>query len=421
MSHSTARSPRLLRRINSGLLLRFALSAEDFTAAGAMEASGLTRATVLGVCAELIEAGWLEEIEDSRIAGLSHRGRPARRYRLREDAGVVVGVDAGESRFDAAACDLRGRELASAHQEHDPATLGREGRLRVVRELVDEVLARSGQEAQTPLLTVVGIPAPVDAEGLSPDDNGAFWTVMNAGFPEHLPGMVLVENDANLAALAEHAHSPGENVATLLTGERFGAGLVIDGRLLRGHRGGAGEMRFLDLLAADDPDAGAVDGMGALARNWARAELARSEEPSLLRDGDPEQLQAQDVFRAAREGDALAERILRRMGARLAHVTVVLESLLDVDRVVVSGGIAAAIGPVIGHARTELEASFYPPFPQIEASRLGRDVIVRGAVELALSRIREDPLDFLPAGADASAGAETATGAETAAAEVSPR
>ncbi|MFC0673281.1 ROK family protein [Brachybacterium hainanense] len=398
MPQSTARSPRLLRRINSGELLRFALANGDFTAAEAMAATGLTRATVLGVCGDLVDAGWLEEIADSRAAGISSRGRPARRYRLRPSAGVVLGIDAGESRFDAILADLRGQELAAEHRRADPAQLDRDGRVALVRELAAAVLAAAGRESAELLITVIGVPAPVDAEGRSPDDDGAFWQVMNAGFQDGLDGLVILENDANLAALAEQAERPRRNVATLLTGERFGAGLIVDGRLLRGGRGGAGEMRFLDVLVREDPDAGAVDGLGALARRWARGELARTDIPSCLRDLAPGELDAEAVFAAAAAGDALAEGILRRLGRRLAHVAVILESVLDVEEIVIAGGIAAGIGPVLGHARSTLEADFYPPFPELRASRLGRDVIARGGIALALARIREEPLSILPAG-----------------------
>lgn len=400
MSAGSARSPRLLRHINSGELLRFALASGEFTAAEAMSASGLTRATVLGVCGDLVAAGWLEEVADSRAAGLSSRGRPARRYRLREDAGVVVGVDAGEQGFAAIAADLRGAVLGRGRRRVDPSEVDRDGRVALVRELVDEVLEQAGRSEDALLLTVVGIPAPVDAEGRSPDDDGAFWGIMNAGFQDHLAGGVVIENDANLAAIAEHAHGPRAHMAALLTGERFGAGLIVDGRLLRGSRGGAGEMRFLTLIAGDDPDAGAVDGLGALARRWAVGELARSDAPSTLRAHDPADLDAEQVMAAAADGDALASGIVRRLGDRLAHVAVALESLLDVERIVIAGGFAPSVGPVLGHARSVLEADFFPPFPELVASTLGRDVIVRGAIEFALSRIREEPLDFLPAGAD---------------------
>lgn len=398
MTESGARSPRLLRRLNAQTLLRHALTTGDFAAAEAMRASGLSRATVLGVCDELVAAGWLEEIADSRLGGQYQRGRPARRYRLREEAGVLVGVDAGESRFDVAVADLRGTVLAQRHREADPGEVDLDGRRDLVRSLVEEALADPAVQGVPPLVTVIGVPAPVDADGASPEDNSAFWSLMNPGVDPGIPGLVLRENDANLAALAEHARRPEQHVATLLTGERFGAGLVVDGRLLHGRRGGAGEMRFLDLLAADDPDAGPSDGLGALARRWARGELERSAEPSALRDLDPGRLDAPEVFAAAAAGDALAERIQRRLGERLAHVAVVLASVLDVERIVVAGGIAEAIGPVLAHARTVLEADFYPPHPELVASTLGRDVIVQGALEMGLRRIREDPLTLDPGG-----------------------
>lgn len=398
MSQSAAQSPHLLRHINRGELLRFALANGDFTAAEAMSATGLTRATVLGVCADLVGARWLEEIADSRAAGLSSRGRPARRYRLRPDAGVVLGIDAGESRFDAILADLRGQVLASEHRRADPAQLGRDGRVAVVRELVDATLDAANRHPTELLITVIGVPAPIDPEGRSPDDDGAFWQVMNADFQDHLEGLVVIENDANLAALAEHASHPGRNVATLLTGERFGAGLIVDGRLLHGSRGGAGELRFLEVFVRDDPDAGTEDGLGALARRWARGELDRTDAPSSLRALGADEIDAEAVFAAAAAGDALADGILRRLGSRLAHIVVVLESVLDVDEVVIAGGIAAGIGPVLGHARSTLEADFYPPFPELRASRLGREVIARGGIALALARIREDPLSILPVG-----------------------
>src|SRR3546814_1398578 len=102
MGLGSASSPQLLRHMNSGALMRFALRSPEFTAAEAMEQTALTRSTVLGVCDDLVAVGWLEEIADSRAAGLTSKGRPARRYRLREDAGVVAGIDAGEHRFTAA-------------------------------------------------------------------------------------------------------------------------------------------------------------------------------------------------------------------------------------------------------------------------------------------------------------------------------
>ncbi|MEE1651838.1 ROK family protein [Brachybacterium sp. J144] len=421
------------RRLSADELLRVALDAESFTAAEAMDATGLTRATILGLCDELAAASWLEELEDSRRAGQSRRGRPARRLRLHRGAGVLVGVDAGRRGYRARAVDLRGRELAVAAREVDPADIapddaGRTRRRGIVREIVDEVLrvaaaeiAPTSTEPLVPLLTVIGIPAPVDPHGASPTGISPFWWLMNADFPEHLPGRVVVENDANLAALAEHARHPTDNLVTLLLSERIGAGIIIDGRLLHGRRGGAGEMRFLDAVLQDDVGA---EGVAQLARRWALEALdagdgrdaaaARdaadghdatgtsadpaadgSTRPSPLAAIPRDRLSAPDIFGAAAVGDPLARAVLERIGERIARLSTILLSLLDVDRIVVAGGVSAAMGPVLEHARSRLPHLVRAPFPELVASELGSDVVLSGAVEHARALLRASPLDLL--------------------------
>lgn len=399
MIETTASSTQLLRQINSDALLRFALQEQIFTAGEAMAATGLTRATVLGVCDGLVDAGWLEEVSDSEATGRTNKGRPARRYQLREAAGVVVGLDAGESHFTTIVADLRGRELSKHRRSIDSHALGRAGRGASARELIRLSLDDIGRAADDVLLTVVGVPAPIDVNGMSPD-GGEFWHLMNSGFASHLQGTVLVENDANLAAIAERAREPSANLATLLTGERFGAGLIVDGRLLRGPRGGAGEMRFLDTLSDSKfvPDEGGSDGFGALARKWARSRIRSYDGITTLRGIPESEIKAEDVFQAAREGDPFAGDIIARLGDRLARIAVVLSSLLDIERVVIAGGIAPAIEPVLEHARSVLHTSPGLPLPDLVASTFGAEAVVKGAIESALTRINKEPSAFLPRG-----------------------
>ena len=396
MNGTTARSTQLLRQINSDALLRFGLQEQVFTAGEAMAVTGLTRATVLGVCDGLVDAGWLEEVDDGRAEGRTPKGRPARRYQLREAAGVVVGLDAGETYFTVIVADLRGRELGTRRQGIESHALGREGRGASARELIRLTLQDIGRAPDDVLLTVVGVPAPIDANGRSPE--GEFWHLMNSGFASHLYGRVVVENDANLAAVAERGHEPSANQATLLTGERFGAGLIVDGRLLRGPRGGAGEMRFLDTLTAGKfvPDEGGADGFGALARKWARSRIHSYEGDTMLRQMPEGEINAEDVFQAAREGDPFAEDIIARLGARLARIAVVLSSLLDIERVVIAGGISRAIEPVLDHARSLLPTDTGLPLPELVASTFGAQVVVKGAIESALTQIKAEPHAFLP-------------------------
>ena len=377
-----------------GAVLRYALEAGAFRAVDAMAATGLTRSTVLGLCDELVAQGWIEEMGDSREAGEYSKGRPARRYRLRGQAGRIVGVDAGQHTVTAVVADLRGTILARAAQTLDSED-GHDRRL-TARNTVDEALAEAAVRPEEVFLVVVGVPAPVDEKGRSPEST-EFWGNMNPDFPAVFAdcGRTVVDNDANLAALAERAHGAGTNsFAALLSGERFGAGLVIDGTLLRGPRGGAGEMRLLNVVDG----VGSAEGLGLLGRKWAvAASRAGALPPGSILAGIPcERLSAEAVFDAAAAGDVAALGIVDRLGERLARVAHVLASLLDVEKVIVAGAVAAAVEPVLKKAAAVLEEKFEAPVPALAASVLGADGVVLGALECGLSMVRSQPLSFDP-------------------------
>lgn len=387
-----ATSPRLMRRLNREAVVRYALDAGDFTAGHVMKATGLTRATVLGVCSDLVAQGWLEELPESAPAPSERGGRPSRLYRVPPSAGLVVGLDAGEHRFRAMVSDLRGEHRITRHLAlAPPETTGPE-RLASATQLIGRLLNDAGARPSDVLLSVVGVPAPVDAGGASPPGDRGFWATMNPGFTAALPGRVAVENDANLAALAERARLTGTdsgNMAALLSGERLGAGLIVDGRLLRGARGGAGELRALGVVTG----AGSSEGIGSLARRWAQEAIADGTFAAPVDEVD-----AAWVFAGAAHGDPRAEEIVARLGDRLATVALILGSLLDVTAIVVAGAVADSIEPVLQAARNRLAADHHPPVPELFASALGGDVVALGAIEHALALVRADPLGFTPGG-----------------------
>jgi predicted NBD/HSP70 family sugar kinase len=374
------------RGTSAETLLAYAFSVRAFTATEAIDATGLTRSTVLAACEELVRLGWVRELDDARAAGEYRIGRPARRYELDTSAGVVVGVDAGQHRVTVLVADLRGTLLGRAEGALGDSGLDVPVRLGVVGATVAAALRDAGVDPLRVLVSVVGIPAPVDAGGSSPGDGG-FWDRMNPGFADAVPGhLVVVENDANLAAIAERPSSGDASFAALLSGERFGSGLVVDGVLLRGAHGGAGEMRVLDLVEG----VGSSDGIGATARRLVAEAVSAGEVPAqsaLAAD-------ASLVFRAAQEGDPVALGIVDRLGDRLARVCVLLVSLLDIDRVVVAGAIAEPAGVVIDRARAWLDGAGFDPVPELVASTLGADVVVLGAVAHAVDAVRAAPLSF---------------------------
>src|SRR5687768_980110 len=108
LSNPTA--PASPRRVSLDAVLSYAWDIGVFTASEAMSAVGLTRSTTIDVLDELVDFGLLHELPNARAGGEYQKGRPARRFELRADAAVVVGIDAGRLHITTSVADLRGEE-----------------------------------------------------------------------------------------------------------------------------------------------------------------------------------------------------------------------------------------------------------------------------------------------------------------------
>jgi predicted NBD/HSP70 family sugar kinase len=431
---------------NVEAVLDTAWSAAAFTATDVMTATGLSRSTAIALCDELIDLGWLAELDDSRQSGVEYRkGRPARRYALRAEAGLLVGVDAGAHSVTTVVTDLRGREVSRSQRVVDGEAGGDE-RIAAIDAAIEDALAgvgsgsvgahgapvgavtkvalgdasdryaRSGgfgagvggdvpaADRGRVLCITVGVPAPVDADGLSPERD-EFWQRMNPRIVERIgrPGCpVLVDNDANLAALAEGAVGAGVGVdsyITIVAGERLGAGYVVDGRLVRG-RGQAGELHLLSLIDG----VGTPHGVGAVLRDWGRERRASGGLPadSALARLPVERIDAPAVFDAAAAGDDEALDILRRMADRLARIGAVLGGLLDVQRIVFAGALAPAMPPLLDLTTAALPTYMNADPPELVASTLGADIVAQGAIASAMEHVRRHALGIDMSAASAS-------------------
>ena len=122
-----------LRRHNLDAVLAAAWDSEAFTASDVIAAVGLTRSTAIDVVDELTARGLLAEMPNARAVGEYSKGRPARRFAFRPDAGVVVGVDAGRGHLTATVADLRGRTIGASRLTVDPELDSPERRRRAAR------------------------------------------------------------------------------------------------------------------------------------------------------------------------------------------------------------------------------------------------------------------------------------------------
>ena len=389
----------MLRRMTASAVLDALRAGGPMTGSDLIGATGLARPTVHLVCDDLIRLGWIRETERRRPAGDRRRGRPARCYEFQSRAGFVLGVDATD-RVTVRLADLRGDCVAEAGQPLAHVSVPADERLAAVRRQVDAVLSSSAVDPAHVLAVTVGVPTAVDAEGrpvgreaylpglpgrdLRPEIGGRY------GWP------VLVENDANLAAWGERWRGVAagvDDLVVMVADERLGAGLFLGGRPVRGHSGGAGELRFLELVERVGGTYGiaylvrtlgaeAVAGMAGPGRAGGRGRLLWS-----LAGGDPARVETATVLEAARAGDELALGVVDGVADRMAHAIAALAGMLDPELVVISGAVADAGDLLLDRIRGRLLPDLIDTPPRVAMSILGDQAVVLGAVRLALDHV----------------------------------
>ena len=387
-------TPGLLRRVSAGAVLEFMRSSAAVTVTDVMEATGLTRATAIAVCEDLKDRRWVRELENQRAFGDYRKGRPARRFELNERAGVVLGLDIGFSKVTVVVADLRGGTVAKSSRPFEVADLTAAQRINFIDQLAMAALDEAAARPEDVLAVCAGVAAPVDRHG---DVLAAqkFWGLFDIDLRASLKALrgwtVLLENDANLAALGDRwlgAAAGVDDVVVILASERLGSGVIDGGRLLHGSRGSAGELAFLDLVQG----VGDTYGIAHLARTWAAEAMARTATTSLhthARRG----AEAEHVFAAAADGDATALEILERLADRMARVIGTVATMFNPELVVIGGAVANSAGVLLGPI-TERLPEFTATPPRVAVSPLGDAMVTVGAVRAALDYVEEHSLDL---------------------------
>ncbi|WP_016910486.1 ROK family protein [Streptomyces xiaopingdaonensis] len=374
MGRLIGRDPALLRRINSTVVLRALRGCEEpagRSLTDLVQATELSRPTVEGVVEQLLAAGLVAEAEEEPSAGNARRGRPARRFRFRAEAGHLLGIDLGARRVSAVLSDLTGRRLGTASRPID-GTDEAEVRLERAHDAVAELLRTTDVARST--LRAVGVATPGIVR-----DNGTVtlgaalpgWTGLPLGerLRRSFGCTVLVENDANAGVLAERwlgAAQDADDVVMVLAGLSPGAGSLIGGRLHRGFGGAAGEIGALHLLGRE-----------------------ATPEHLLSTTGEPlhplDEAAVAHVFGLAREGDARAGAAVERFIQRLVHDVAALVLALDPELVVV-GGWASGLDDVLEPLHVEL-GRYCLRTPRVALSELGGTAVATGALRLALDHV----------------------------------
>ncbi|WP_314173667.1 ROK family protein [Streptomyces winkii] len=380
MARLSGRDPSLLRRINSTAVLRVLRSEfgrAPLTLTDLAQATELSRPTVEGVIEGLVDAGLAAEAQEAPGGGehAARRGRPARRFRFRAEAGHAIGVEIGSRRIAAVISDLTGGITGRVTHDVDEEAPAAE-RLQQAHSTVSELISVSEVGCESLRAVGVGTPGVIEADGtvrLSTALPG--WTGLALGEKLREAAFdcpVIVENDANAGVLAEHwqgAAAGAEDAVMVLVGLSPGAGSLIGGRLHRGFGGAAGEIGALHLLGREATPERLLSTTGEPLHPLDETAVAR-------------------VFALARAGDERAERAMERFVQRLVHDVAALVLALDPELVVV-GGWASGLDDVLEPLRGELERYCLRP-PRVALSMLGEAAVATGALRLALDEVESE-------------------------------
>ena len=366
----------VLRDLNSRAVLHLLMAHTPCSCSDLARYSGLTAPTVASSVARLESLGLVKRLG----AGSSSGGRPPFLLGFNERYGFVAGIHLTATGIRIAIADLRGKVLGETEEE----TGGKSWPAAIV-ERIARCLAVLREELRIPAkrLLSIGVAAP----GITDVAAGVVVSVPTMRAWENVPlrrlieartGVgVTVENDVNLAALAEHWHGVAqheENFVFISVGQGVGAGLFINGNLHHGPDWTAGEIGYLLVPGA--------------ARQPIRRSQSGSLEAAIGTDGierqwrPPGALCARDIMDRAAGGDAAARRIVRKSARILAEVCSNLSLVLNCPLIVL-GGELGICDPLFAETRALVEKNEFAR-PRLAMSQSGRDAQLFGAVRLAL-------------------------------------
>ncbi|MFF5921220.1 ROK family transcriptional regulator [Streptomyces flavochromogenes] len=374
-----AASPSTARAINDRFALRLLQDEGPLTATQLKTLTGLSRPTVADLVERLQGSGLVHVVGES---GAERRGPNAKLYGLVADRAHLAALDVRTRSVSVTVADLLGTTLAEAS-----VPVGDDSDTGPAVENAVALLERTVKEAGADRLhsVAVGAPGLIDpASGELRDSSGlpAWHRRLVGVLQERLPAHVLVENETNLAAVAElrgGAARDREDFVLLWLGQGVGAAVVLGGRLRRGASGGAGEIGFLPVPGTSGlPSATGCDGgFHELACAAAVESLAATHGLTAA-----EALAGVGPATGAALGSGHAA-FLDALARRLAIGAAAVVSVLDPGCVVLAGETGHQGGAPLA-ARVEAElAALSPLRTEVRATALGGAAVLRGALLLA--------------------------------------
>ncbi len=312
----------------------------------------------------------------------------------------TIGVDLGGTKM------LVGVVDSDQHTHYE----GKESSTGLSEDRLVEDLGRELEEAKQArpdvLAAGLGIPATID------HNRGVAIQAVNLEISdvplrdlmrERLGLPIYLDNDANVAALAEHLYGAGRgarNVVMLTIGTGIGGGLILDGEIYRGSTGGAAELGHIVIVEDGLPCQGNCPNHGCVETYASGTALAREGKAAAERDPDSALGKAlaegpivgKTVTELAIEGDEPAREVVADAGRHLGVALASLANIFDPDVIVIGGGVSAVGDLMLEPARDELHSRALDPMSKtpVKLAELGPDAGMIGAAAMALIELDKE-------------------------------
>ncbi|NSC25261.1 ROK family transcriptional regulator [Streptomyces albus subsp. chlorinus] len=349
------------------------------------ELTGLSKPTASQLLGRLADMGLVRTRSKER----GKPGPSALLYEIEPSAAHVAALSADPQGVSAAVADITGTVVGRARVEADAVAEDvRHRTAQLVKEAVDSALRDAGLGPhEPPHTTVIGTPGAIDPRSgelrYAPHLPGWHSRTLRAELAEVLGTPVTIENDVNLAAMAEQhegAAQDHDNFALVWVDDGTGAAIVVDGTLLRGATGGAGEIGYMPLpgapLARGGPGAYAAADAGGGFQSLVSVPAVR------------------DLAGGRALADALADASVREETARrLAAGIAAVVAVVDPELVVLSGAVPQTGGEELRKLVERELTGLALPRPLLRLSDLDGDPILTGALLSALAQARDEVFD----------------------------
>ena len=406
-------TPSLLRVLNDRAALDLLLGGEMLTRAQISEYTGVSKVTVSQMLARLEERG-LVAIAGEQAGG---RGPNAALYSVVPSSAYVAGLSVDFDLVSAAVADVTGRRVAEVSGNPN----GTDDPVELVRGTIEQACASAGIEVTRLSALVIGSPGVVDprtgdprlAVNLPAWHEGALDALTDAW---HKP--VVIENDVNLAAMAERADgaaASADDFVLVWLGVGLGLATILGGRLHRGTAGAAGEIGYLPVHGAPlhtdlrHPASGGFQSLagGNVVRELAarhgftaptpaeavRAAVSAADHSDASHsDASHRDTSHRDAsHRDASHDDGSSDRAEAFLGELAHRVAVGVASVcvvLDPGLVVLGGEVGRAGGTVLADRVAAAVASIWPSRPRVVPTGVPGEPVLRGAMLAAVARAR---------------------------------